>query len=150
MGSSEFINCETKAIFFKPFLFKYGILFALFLVAFYIAKKVISILVFLFILLIVLITDLNNVFLNYDQNIEQVLSNFYADQNFVPFLVHENFIEFIDKNTGFPDVTTITLEKSSSDNFLFESNNPVGFSLANNQQTPWEKYFFAILHGECN
>uniref|UniRef100_A0A6C0JES6 AAA+ ATPase domain-containing protein n=1 Tax=viral metagenome TaxID=1070528 RepID=A0A6C0JES6_9ZZZZ len=42
----------------------------------------------------------NNVFLNYDQNIEQVLSNFYADQNFVPFLVHENFIEFIDRNTN--------------------------------------------------
>ena len=57
--------------------------------------------------------------------------------------------EFIDKNTGFPDVTTITLKKSSSDNFLFESNTPVGFTLTNNQQSSWEQYYFAIQHGEC-
>ena len=80
---------------------------------------------------------------------------YFVKENFKIVSVTKNGLvavseEFKDKNIGFPDVTTITLKKSSSDNFLFESNAPVGFSLANNQQTPWEKYFFAILHGECN
>ena len=55
----------------------------------------------------------------------------------------------IDRFFGFPDVSTITLKNLSSDNFLFESNTPVGFTLTNNQQSSWEQYYFAIQHGEC-
>ena len=50
-------------------LIKYGILFALFLVAFYIAKKIISILVFLFILLIVVDLLFPKIFKGYKDNI---------------------------------------------------------------------------------
>lgn len=41
---------------------------------------------------------INRLFLDYDQDVSEILKNFHADQTFVPYIIHENFIEFMDKN----------------------------------------------------
>tara|TARA_B100000925_G_scaffold285373_1_gene261619 strand:+ start:599 stop:2011 length:1413 start_codon:yes stop_codon:yes gene_type:complete len=42
----------------------------------------------------------DNVLNNSDLKYDELLHNFDSDQNFVPFIIHENFIDFIDKNTN--------------------------------------------------
>ena len=42
---------------------------------------------------------INKIFMDYDQDISELLQNFQADQTFVPYIIHENFIEFVEKNT---------------------------------------------------
>lgn len=44
--------------------------------------------------------SINTIFFSYDSGNELLLQCYHADQNFVPFIVHENFINFIDKNTN--------------------------------------------------
>lgn len=44
--------------------------------------------------------SVNNIFLNYDLTLSEIMHNFYSDQNFVPFIIHENFVNFIDRNTN--------------------------------------------------
>ena len=39
----------------------------------------------------------NKIFMDYDQDISELLQNFQADQTFVPYIIHENFIEFVGK-----------------------------------------------------
>ena len=41
----------------------------------------------------------DNIFLNYNMTAEELIRCYYADQNFIPFIVHENFITFINNNT---------------------------------------------------
>ncbi len=42
----------------------------------------------------------DNIFNNYNLDCNDYLANYYADSNFVPYLVQENIIKFIDKNTN--------------------------------------------------
>ena len=42
---------------------------------------------------------INKLYFDYSMNISEVLLNYQADQTFVPYIIHENFINFIDKNT---------------------------------------------------
>ena len=44
--------------------------------------------------------SINTIFFSYEATSETLLHCYHADQNFVPFIVHENFINFIDKNTN--------------------------------------------------
>lgn len=46
-----------------------------------------------------LYTAVNKIYFDYNQDISELLKNYHADQTFVPYIIHENFIEFIDKNT---------------------------------------------------
>lgn len=43
---------------------------------------------------------IRNIFYVYDNSLETILQGYYSETNFVPFIVHENFINFIDKNTN--------------------------------------------------
>ena len=43
---------------------------------------------------------IKNVFFVYDNTIDTLINSYNADTNFVPFIIHENFINFIDKNTN--------------------------------------------------
>ena len=38
-------------------------------------------------------------FNNYNLDCQDFLNNYYADSNFVPYLIHENIVKYIDKNT---------------------------------------------------
>lgn len=42
----------------------------------------------------------DNIFNSYNLNCKDFLSNYYADSNFVPYLIQENFIKYLDKNTN--------------------------------------------------
>lgn len=42
---------------------------------------------------------IDNIFLNHTISVEELIQCYYADQNFIPFIVHENFITFINNNT---------------------------------------------------
>lgn len=42
---------------------------------------------------------INKLYFDYNSNMSEVLLNYQADQTFVPYIIHENFINFIDKNT---------------------------------------------------
>ncbi len=42
----------------------------------------------------------NNIFTKNDLTTNDILLNFEADSNYVPFIIHENFIRYIDKNTN--------------------------------------------------
>ena len=42
---------------------------------------------------------IHTIFFTYDSSMETLLNSYNADTNFVPFIIHENFINFIDKNT---------------------------------------------------
>ena len=44
--------------------------------------------------------SINTIFFSYDSTNELLLQCYHADQNFVPFIIHENFINFVDKNTN--------------------------------------------------
>ena len=41
----------------------------------------------------------DSVFNNYNLDCQDFLNNYYADSNFVPYLIHENIVRYIDKNT---------------------------------------------------
>lgn len=41
----------------------------------------------------------DNIFTNANMNYDEIIHNYESDQNFVPFIIHENFIDYIDKNT---------------------------------------------------
>ena len=43
---------------------------------------------------------INTVYFSYDEPHEKLLQCYHTDQNFVPFIIHENFINFIDINTN--------------------------------------------------
>ncbi len=47
-----------------------------------------------------IITAVDNTFNRFDLDYDELLINYEADANFVPFIIHENFINFIDKNTN--------------------------------------------------
>jgi DNA polymerase III delta prime subunit len=46
-----------------------------------------------------LFNAVDNIFTKYNMTIPEILNNFDADVNFIPFILHENFIQFVDKNT---------------------------------------------------
>ena len=89
-------------------LIKYGILFALFLVAFYIAKKVISILVFLFILLIVIDLLFPKIFKDYKENMIKKVK-LKADAKLID--ISKKYIYFAAENIG----RTLGFKKSKDD-----------------------------------
>ena len=43
---------------------------------------------------------INTVFFSHDASHEVLLKCYHTDQNFVPFIIHENFINFLDSNTN--------------------------------------------------
>ena len=43
---------------------------------------------------------INTVFFSYEESDDILLNCYHTDQNFVPFIIHENFISFIDNNTN--------------------------------------------------
>ena len=43
--------------------------------------------------------SVSNILMNNNCSFNDLLNNFGSDQNFVPFIIHENFIEYIEKNT---------------------------------------------------
>jgi DNA polymerase III delta prime subunit len=43
---------------------------------------------------------INTIFFTQDSSVETLLQCYHTDQNFIPFIVHENFINFVDKNTN--------------------------------------------------
>jgi len=43
---------------------------------------------------------INTVFFTEDSSIESLLQCYNTDQNFIPFIIHENFVDFVDKNTN--------------------------------------------------
>ena len=43
--------------------------------------------------------SVNMVLCNYDINMESLMNCYYTDQNFIPFIIHENFINFVQKNS---------------------------------------------------
>ena len=46
-----------------------------------------------------LYSAINKIYFDYNQDISELVQNYQADQTFVPYIIHENFIDFIDKNT---------------------------------------------------
>ena len=48
---------------------------------------------------IALYEAINKVYFDYNMDLREILLNYQADQTFVPYIIHENFINFIDKNT---------------------------------------------------
>ena len=42
---------------------------------------------------------INKLYFDYSMDLSEILLNYQADQTFVPYIIHENFINFIDKNT---------------------------------------------------
>lgn len=42
---------------------------------------------------------IDNIFIHHNISIDELIQSYYADQNFIPFIVHENFITFINNNT---------------------------------------------------
>ena len=43
---------------------------------------------------------IKNIFFVYDNTQDVLINSYNTDTNFVPFIVHENFINFVDKNTN--------------------------------------------------
>lgn len=42
---------------------------------------------------------INKIYFDYSMDLSEILLNYQADHTFVPYIIHENFINFIDKNT---------------------------------------------------
>jgi len=42
----------------------------------------------------------DNIFNTYNLDCDDYLANYYTDSNFVPYLIHENIVNYIDKNTN--------------------------------------------------
>ncbi len=61
---------------------------------------------------------INNIFTRNDLTPNQILLNFESDNNYVPFIIHENFIPFIDKNTNNSYIEKINLCIDYYDNLI--------------------------------